>query len=120
MKTLRATLIVTFCAAAAACNALGIGVTPLGDIVANPSRFDNAEVRVKGKVVDVNKVPLVGLRLYTLRDASGEMTVVAAGDTLPALNDTVAVRAKVESAAIVQGEALGLRLAEIERSASPF
>jgi hypothetical protein len=120
MKALRIILTILFCAVAAACNALGIGVTPLGDIVANPSRFDNVEVRVKGKVVDVNKVPLVGLRLYTLRDASGEMTVVAAGDTLPALDSTIAVRAKVESAAIMQGEALGLRLSEIERSSSPF
>jgi hypothetical protein len=120
MKTLRSLLLALVCVAAAACTALGIGVTPLGDIVANPSRFDNAEVRVKGKVVNVNKVPLVGLRLYTLRDDSGEMTVVAAGDSLPALDSKVSLRAKVESSAILQGQALGLRLAEIERSTSPF
>lgn len=107
-------------AALAACTALGIGVTPIGDIVANPSRFDNAEVRVKGRVTNINKVPLLGLKLYTLRDDTGEITVVAAGDTLPALDSRVAIRARVETAAIVQGEALGLRLTEVERSTPPF
>ncbi|HEX8988306.1 MAG TPA: hypothetical protein VF816_10120 [Rhodocyclaceae bacterium] len=120
MNATRLTLTALFCAALAACSSLGIGVTPIGDIVANPSRFDNTEVRVKGKVVSVNKVPLVGLKLYTLKDDSGEMTVVAAGDTLPAQDSTVLVRAKVESAAIVQGQALGLRLSEIERSSPLF
>lgn len=120
MNRLRSLLPALLLAALAACAALGIGVTPIGDIVANPARFDNAEVRVRGKVVNVNKVPLVGLRLYTLRDDSGEMTVVAAGDTMPALDSTIAVRGKVETAAILQGQALGLRLTEIERSSSPF
>jgi hypothetical protein len=120
MTASRFLLTILICATLAACSALGIGVTRIGDIVANPSRFDNTEVHVKGKVVSVNKVPLVGLKLYTLRDDSGEMTVVAAGDTLPAQDSTVVVRAKVETAAIVQGEALGLRLAEIERSSPMF
>lgn len=120
MNASRSILMLLLCAALAACTALGIGITHIGEIVANPSRFDNVEVRVKGKVTNVNKMPLLGLKLYTLRDDTGEMTVVAAGDTLPALDSTVVVRARVETAAIVQGEALGLRLTEVERSTPPF
>lgn len=118
---MRSLLTVLAFAALTACSALGIGITPIGDIVANPSRFDNADVRVKGKVSNVNKVPLIGTRLYTLRDDSGEITIVAPENgTLPAAGSVVTVRAKVMTAAIVQGEALGLRLAEIDRSSSPF
>ncbi|MDD5247444.1 MAG: hypothetical protein PHY45_00565 [Rhodocyclaceae bacterium] len=104
------------CAVLLGCSVLGIGITHIGDIVANPSRFDGSEVRVKGKVVDVNKLPLLDLKLYTLRDDTGEITVVA-GDSLPALNSVAVVRAKVETSAIIQGQALGLRLTEIEKSA---
>lgn len=104
------------CAMLLGCSYLGVGITDIGDIVGNPSRFEGTEVRVKGKVVDVNKVPIIDLRLYTLRDATGEITVIA-GDTLPALNSTAVVKAKVETTAIVQGQALGLRLTEIEKSA---
>ena len=98
------------------CSFLGIGITNIGEIVGNPSRFDGMEVRVKGKVVDVNKVPLIDLRMYTLRDDTGEITVVA-GDSLPALNSIAVVRAKVETTAIIQGQGLGLRLTEIDKSA---
>ncbi|MGE5465989.1 MAG: hypothetical protein ACM3Y9_01065 [Ignavibacteria bacterium] len=119
MNRFRQSILLLACAVVAACSALGIGVTPIGDIAANPARFDNAEVRVKGKVVGVNKLPFVGLRLYTLRDDTGEITVVA-GETLPAQDAVVVVRGKVQTAAIVQGEALALRLAEIERSSPLF
>lgn len=114
-KTLARFLAGICCAALVACSALGIGITRIGDIVANPARFDGTEVKVKGKVVDVNKLPIVDLRVYTLRDDTGEIAVVAAGN-LPALNSTGVVKAKVETAAIIQGHALGLRLIEIEKS----
>jgi hypothetical protein len=119
MNRVRPYLASILCSLLFACSALGIGVTHIGDIVASPARFDGTEVRVKGKVVNVNKLPLVGIKLYTLRDDTGEITVVA-GETLPAVDSVAVVRAKVDTAAIVQGEALGLRLTEIERSKSPF
>ena len=115
-QRLTAQLASVFGAMLVGCSVLGIGITHIGDIVANPSRFDGKEVRVKGKVVDVNKIPLVDLKLYTLRDDTGEITVVAA-DSLPALNSIAVVKAKVETAAILQGQGVGLRLTEIEKSA---
>jgi hypothetical protein len=103
------------CAMLVGCSALGIGITKIGDIVGNPSRFDGTEVRVRGKVVDVSKLPVVDLKLYTLRDDTGEITVVA-GESLPALNSVAVVRAKVETTAIMGAQAMGLRLTEIEKS----
>ncbi len=121
MKLSTAFFLTVFCAMLAACSALGIGITPIGDILGNPSRFDNQDVKVKGKVVNVNKVPLIGTKIYTLKDDTGEVTVVAAENAnLPAADSVVTVRAKVMTAAIVQGGALGLRLAEIDRSSSVF
>jgi hypothetical protein len=117
MKSNRSSILIAalFCAFLAACGALGIGVTKIGDIVANPSNFDGKEVKVKGKVASVNKVPLINAKFYTLRDDTGEITVVA-GEKLPAEDSTIVVKGRVDAAAIVQGSAVGLRLTELEVS----
>ena len=47
-------------------------------------------------------------------DGSGEVTVMA-HDTLPAVNDTVNVKGVVESAAILGGQSIGLRIKETKR-----
>ena len=59
------------------CDYLPIGLTPIKEIVTSPAQFEGKEVRVKGKVKDITKVPLVDLNLYVLDDGSGEVTVVA-------------------------------------------
>jgi hypothetical protein len=96
------------------CDYLPFGQTPLKEIVATPAQFEGKEVRVRGKVKDVTKIPLIDLSMYVVDDGSGEMTVIA-HDTLPAVNDTVKVRGVVESAAIVGGQSIGLRIKETKR-----
>ena len=96
------------------CDYLPFGFTPVKEIVTSPAQFEGKEVRVKGKVKDIVKVPLVDLKLYVLDDGSGEVTVVT-GENLPAVNETVSLKGVVESMAIMGGESIGLRIKETKR-----
>jgi len=96
------------------CDYLPFGLTPVKEIVTSPAQFEGKEIRVKGKVKDITKVPLIDLRLYVLDDGSGEVNVVTQ-NALPAVNETVTVKGVVESAAILGGQSLGLRIRETKR-----
>jgi hypothetical protein len=98
----------------AGCDALGLGFTPIKDIVASPAQFEGREVKVAGVVSSVTKVPFVEVKAYTLRADGAELLVTTEG-TPPALGEKVSVRGKVENTAIVSGRSLGLRLVEIKR-----
>lgn len=96
------------------CGYLPFGQTPVKEILAAPTQFEGKDVRVKGKVREVTKIPLIDLNLYVLDDGSGEVVVIT-HDKLPAVNDTVSVSGVVESAAIIGGQSLGLRIKETKR-----
>jgi hypothetical protein len=96
------------------CDYLPFGQTPVKEIVASPAQFEGKEVRIRGKVKDVTKIPLINLSMYIVDDGSGEVTVMAQ-DNLPAMDETVNVRGVVESAAILGGQSIGLRIRETKR-----
>ncbi len=98
----------------AGCDALPFGVTTIKDITAAPANFEGKEVKLKGKVASVTRVPLLDLQAYTLRDDTGEITITTQG-ALPAVNDAVGLRGLVKSAAIIGGQSLGLRVEESKR-----
>jgi len=98
----------------AACDMLGIGYTSIGEIVANPARFEGQEVKVSGVVTSATKVPFVDMKAYVIRADDAELTVTTLG-TLPAVNERVSVQGKIASAAIVDGRSVGLRLIESRR-----
>ncbi len=90
------------------------GYTPIGEIVSSPGRFDGREIKVRGEVTQITKLPLIELKSYTLRDDSGEILVLTE-ETLPPLHEGAAIRAQVKTMAIIDGQSFGLRLIEIER-----
>jgi len=98
----------------AGCDALPFGYTPIRDITAAPATFEGKEVKLKGKVSSITKLPLLGVNAYTLRDDTGEISIATLG-AVPAVNDQVALRGTVKSAAIIGGQVLGLRVEEIRR-----
>jgi hypothetical protein len=98
----------------AGCQYLPYGYTKLGEITAAPAQFEGKEVKVKGTVAQVTKIPLIELKTYRLRDDTGEVVVRTEG-ALPAEGETVAIRAVASNAAIIAGESLGLSLKEVER-----
>lgn len=98
----------------AGCDALRFGYTPIRDISAAPANFEGREVKLKGKVSSVTRLPLLDLKAYTLQDGAAEITIATLGE-LPAVNDQVGLRGTVKSAVIIGGQVLGLRVEEIRR-----
>jgi len=116
MTERNAVLVVAMLAAAvlAGCDYLPFGYTPIRDIVAAPANFESKEVKLKGKVKDITKVPIVDLKSFVLYDDTAEIAVTTLG-SLPAVNDSVALKGTVTSMAIIGGQALGLHVNEIRR-----
>lgn len=98
----------------AGCDYLPFGYTPIRDIVAAPANFEGKEVKLKGKVKDITRVPIVDLKSFALADDTAEIAVTTQG-SLPAVNDTVTLKGTVTSVAIIGGQALGLHVNEIKR-----
>lgn len=97
------------------CDYLPFGQTPVKEIVAAPAQFEGKEVRIRGKVKNVTKIPLIDLSMYVVDDGSGEITVIAQ-DKVPPMDAVVNVRGVVESAAIIGGQSIGLRIKETARN----
>jgi cytochrome c-type biogenesis protein CcmE len=113
-STGRVAFTIAFALALAACDQLPFGYTDLRAIEQNPAQYEGKEVKVRGTVVDVLKLPIVDIRVFTLRDETGQLPIHTNG-AVPALKQSVAVKGRVESAAIIGGQSLGLRVVEIER-----
>ncbi|MBI2311937.1 MAG: hypothetical protein HYU77_05485 [Betaproteobacteria bacterium] len=96
------------------CDSLPFGYTPVKEILAAPASFEGREVKVKGTVTDVTRIPLVNLQSFVLQEEGAEITVVTEGK-LPAKGERVASKGTVTSAAIIGGKSLNLRIREIER-----
>lgn len=98
----------------AACDQLGIGYTSVAEIRAAPGQYDGKEVKVRGVARAVTRMPLVDVRTFLLEQDGDELLVITEG-ALPVEGEPVALRGVVRSAAIIEGQALGLRVHEIER-----
>lgn len=96
------------------CDYMPFGYTPIGEVNLAPGRYEGQEVRVKGTVTHVSKLPFFQTKSYTLRDRSGEIMVLTGG-TLPAIDETVAIRAKVKTEVILNNQSFGTRLKEIKK-----
>lgn len=98
----------------AGCDALDVGYTKIGDLVGNPSQYDGREVRTRGKVVSVMKMPFLEAKMYVLRDETGEILVVTTAAT-PGMGSEVRVKGVVGSTAIIGNQGVGLHLKESRR-----
>ena len=107
-------LIVVILIAVTGCDYLPFGYTDIKDIVQKPANYEGKEIKVKGTVSNVFKIPFVEIKLYTVKDAGGELTVITDGP-LPGMNQDIKIRAVVDSTAIIGGESIGLKLKEIKR-----
>jgi hypothetical protein len=96
------------------CDYLPFHYTPIGDILKNPGRFEGEPVKVRGKVTEVTKLPFLEVKTYTLDDGSGKILVLTDGQ-LPAMDETVAIKAQVLTMAIIDNQGIGLRLKETKR-----
>lgn len=112
-RSVTAALLFGVAVALAGCDYLPFGYTPIREILAAPAQFEGREVKLRGRVKDVMKLPIIG-QAYTLRDDGGELVVMTKG-TLPPENTEIALKGIVRSTAIIGGHSFGLRVEETRR-----
>ena len=71
------------------------GVTPIGDLLDNSSRYDGKTVRVQGEVQ--GGAGGLGVGAYQLKDRTGTITVVSDRGSAPRRGAEVAVKGRFES-----------------------
>ncbi len=72
-----------------------IGTTKIGDILSHPRNFAGKEVTISGEVTETFSMFFV--KYFTLRDGSGEITVVTERP-LPAMGEKIKVKGIVKEA----------------------
>ena len=97
------------------CSQLGIGFTKIGDLLSNPQKYSGQEVRVRGRVTNVLKLPFVATKIYTIRDDSGEINVRTDHDAPMVGPAEVRVKGVLDVVATIGEQNVGLHLREVER-----
>ncbi len=92
---------------------LPFGFTEIAHINESPNKFEGQQVKVKGKVVDTLKIPLVDSKSYVIDDGTGEVKVTT-NSKLPEIGAQIAIIAIGSNAAIIGGESIGFRLQELK------
>ena len=97
----------------AGCDYMPFGYTHVKDIVAKPAEFEGKEVKLKGRVRSAKSI--LGIKAYTLREETGEISIVTEGE-LPKENTDVTLKGVVKSTVIFGGGTpVGLRVEETKR-----
>ncbi len=96
------------------CERLEFGYTKIGDLLKNPSQYDGKEVKIKGKVTDVMKLPFLETKLYMVKDDTGEILVITSATT-PGMGTEVRVKGVLDTMAIIGDKSIGLHLKESQR-----
>lgn len=92
-------------------------ITAIQTINNAPARFDGKEVILRGVTKDPTRIPVIELKAYVLEDNSGEIIILTDSD-LPEMGIKITVKVRVDSLAIIKGEALGTTVIEVERYVS--
>jgi hypothetical protein len=103
----------------AGCQYLPVGLTSVKDILKNPAAYDGRQVKVKGTVSGITKIPLIDEKFYLLSDGGAQIAIVTNANTPPA-NSKVIVIGRVENVAILNNQGLGLHIRELKRIDHPL
>ncbi len=109
MKKSRAWLPLALAMALLGCGMTSIGRDPIGALLKDPTAYDGKTVKVAGEVTNVVKLPFLETRLYTVRDDTGELTVVTYGE-LPRVGERVVARGTFSTLATFGVQAVGPHL----------
>jgi len=71
------------------------GVTPIGELLDNPARYDGKTVRVEGEVKE--SAGGLGLGAYQVKDNTGTLTVVSEKGGPPRTGSKVGVKGRFEA-----------------------
>ena len=96
------------------CGLIPLGTQPIGEVRQAAPSLEGRTVKVRGKVVDSNQLPFVGMKFYKLQDATGELWI-ATKDPLPALGESFVVSGELHNAAVLGGSSIGIQIRETSR-----
>jgi hypothetical protein len=86
----------SFCAASAIVLLAGCaGVTPIGDLLQNSSKYNGQTVRIKGEVREA--AGLLGRGAYRVQDKTGTLTVITEAAAPPPTGSTTGVKGVFEA-----------------------
>ncbi len=71
------------------------GVTPIGELLDNPARYDGKTVRVEGEVR--NAAGGLGLGAYQVKDDTGTLTVVSETGGPPRAGEKIGVKGRFQA-----------------------
>ena len=103
--------LLAFLLASTACSPQSASL-PIGDVIADPGRYNENTVELEGEVTDA--VGLLSLGVYTLADSTGQISVLT-GDGLPAVGARLKVRGEVLVGITVGATRYGTSLQEAGR-----
>ncbi|PTN09421.1 hypothetical protein [Nitrosomonas aestuarii] len=89
-------------------------ITAIHEINTSPADFDGKLVTLRGITKDPTRIPVIDLKAYVLEDDSGELIILTSSN-LPRMDKEITVRVRIESLAIIKGEALGTTVVELQR-----
>ncbi|MBS3920625.1 MAG: hypothetical protein KG012_17260 [Deltaproteobacteria bacterium] len=90
------------------------GFKKIKDITDSPMKFEGKEVKVRGIVESSLRIPFTETVVYTLKDDSGSIMVVATG-AKPNNGDSMKVKGLVSTAIKIGDETFGTHIKEIKR-----
>jgi hypothetical protein len=82
------------------------GVTPIGELLDNPARYDGKTVRVEGEVRE--SAGGLGLGAYQVRDNTGTLTVVSDKGGPPRTGSKIGVKGRFEALITLGSESLAV------------
>lgn len=90
------------------------GFTKIKEINDSPLKFEGKETKLKGVVESAIRIPFTETVVYTLKDDTGSITVVATG-AKPNNGDNLKVKGTVSTAIKIGSETIATHIEEIKR-----
>ncbi len=96
------------------CDYFSYGATTIADIQTHAAQMEQKEVKVIGTVKGTSEFPFINMKMYILKDDSGEILITTDGP-LPKEGEKISLKGRVENAATISGQSLGVHIKEIKR-----
>ena len=90
------------------------GITAIHQINESPANFDRKIVQLTDITKNPTHIATIDLKAYVLEDNTGEI-IILTNNRLPDMGQIITVRVRIENLAIINGEALGTTVIELQR-----
>lgn len=111
-KVLRASVVLLATVLLTSCAARSVSIN---ELKTDPGRYQNKSVKVNGTVTTAFGASIVPVGMYTIKDDTGEINVLARQRGTPSKGAKLEVKGKVNQVASFGGRSVGLHIQEEDR-----